>query len=128
MLAAIRSSEPARGAAGRRGGAAALLVLALLALAPAAGAQSGRFLDESRAAGTVAERYDGYAVMRGTASPEVRALVDRVNAERSKIYAEQAAKQRAPIFEVGRVYADQIAKTAPKGTWFLAQDGEWKQK
>ncbi len=105
-----------------------MLALWAFAIAPAANAQSARLLDAARASGTVGERYDGYAVIHGAASPDLRALVDRVNAERSAIYAEQSAKQRAPIFEVGRVYADQILKSAPKGTWFLAQNGQWKQK
>ena len=114
----------------RRLGASLLLGLLAFAVPPSAGAQQsqGRLLDAPRAAGTVGERYDGYAVMRGTAAPDVRALVDRVNAERSTVYADQAARQRAPIFEIGRVYADAIMRAAPKGTWFLAQNGEWKQK
>jgi uncharacterized protein YdbL (DUF1318 family) len=124
MLARIRSSERVW----QTLGVALLLTLATFAVAPAASAQPGRLLDGPRAAGIVGERYDGYAVIRGAAPPDVRALVDKVNAERSAIYADQAVKQHAPIFEVGRVYADQILKTAPRGTWFLAQNGEWTQK
>lgn len=101
----------------------------LCALPAAASAQSqARLLDAPRAAGIVGERYDGYAVVRGAAPPDVVALVNSVNAERRAIYAQRAAAQRAPIEEVGKVYAAEIMKSAPKGTWFLSESGQWTQK
>ena len=101
----------------------------LCALPAAASAQSqARLLDAPRAAGIVGERYDGYAVVRGAAPPDVVALVNSVNAERRAVYAQRAAAQGAPVEAVGRIYAAEIMKSAPKGTWFLSESGPWTQK
>jgi uncharacterized protein YdbL (DUF1318 family) len=101
----------------------------LCALPAAASAQSqSRLLDAPRAAGLVGERYDGYAVVRGAAPADVVALVNSVNAERRAVYAQRAAAQRAPIEEVAKVYAAEIIKSAPRGTWFLSESGQWTQK
>ena len=101
----------------------------LCALPAVASAQSqSRLLDAPRAAGIVGERYDGYAVVRAAAPPDVVALVNSVNAERRAVYAQRAAAQRAPIEEVGKVYAAEIMRAAPRGTWFLSETGQWTQK
>ena len=99
----------------------------LLALSPDAFAQS-RLLDAPRAAGTVGERYDGFAVVRGAASPDVVALVNSVNAERRTVYAQHAASEHVSADAIGKIYAAEIIKSAPKGTWFLSESGQWTQK
>jgi len=108
------------------------LLLALVSAAALPGAASlaqDRPLDAPRAAGLVAERYDGYAVVRESGAPaDVQALVDQVNAERRALYQERAAVEGAPVEEVGKVYARQIMTAAPAGTWFLGEDGNWVQK
>jgi uncharacterized protein YdbL (DUF1318 family) len=104
------------------------LLLLGTALAAPASAQSARLLDAPRAAGTVGERYDGLAVVRADASPEIVALVDKVNAERRSVYAERAAKDHAPVEAVGKIYAVEILKSAPPGTWFVTDTGKWLQK
>jgi uncharacterized protein YdbL (DUF1318 family) len=104
-----------------------LLVLAVV-LPSAVGAQSARLLDAPRAAGTVGERYDGYAVARASVAPDVAALIDKVNAERRAIYAQRAASEHVPIDAIGRIYAKEIVQSAPAGTWFLAENGQWTQK
>ena len=107
----------------------ALAILAAIVLfvsvPPPALAQS---LDAARAAGHVGERFDGLAVVRSGAPGSARGLVDRVNAQRSQIYAKRAAEQKVPPAQVGRLYAKQIASKAPKGTWFLLENGQWKRK
>jgi len=85
-------------------------------------------LDAPRAAGTVGERYDGFAVVHGSAAADVAALVDSVNTERRQIYAQRAETQHAPASEIGKVYAAEILKHAPVGTWFLSESGQWSQK
>ena len=107
---------------------AALLALLTLGLSTWASAQSTRLLDGPRAAGTVGERYDGYAVAHGTVSPDVAKLVDQVNAERRAVYAERAKNTGAPIEAVGKIYAQEIVKSAPAGTWFLGENGQWTRK
>lgn len=105
--------------------AVAVLLLATMA-AVAAAAPS---LDELRKTGVVGERYDGMVVLRSEAvDPAVRSLVESVNAKRRQIYEERAQKQGVSPTEVGKVYALELSKTAPAGTWFLGEDGRWVQK
>lgn len=102
----------------------AAAALVLIALAGGAFAQS-QLLNGPRAAGTVGERYDGLAVVRSGGDA---ALVDSINAERRKVYAERAQKENVPVGQIARVYAAEILKSAPAGTWFLKEDGQWIRK
>lgn len=95
---------------------------AVLAYAPAASAAS---LDQLRASGAIGERYDGLVVAR---DPSVADQVEAINAQRLKIYREKAAAEGVPLDQVGRVYAKEIVGKAPKGTWFLKENGSWVQK
>ena len=107
-----------------------LLLSLLLVAAPfgAAWAQA-RPLDAPRAAGMVGERYDGLAVVRAPNAPaDVRALVDQANAERAALYKQHAASEGATADAVGRIYAQEIMKAAPAGTWFLQESGQWVKK
>ncbi len=100
---------------------------AAVAAAPAY-AQS-KPLDAPRSSGAVGERYDGYAVVRDAKAPaDIRKLVEETNAERRKVYQDQAAAKGAPAEEVGKVYAGQIMTAAPAGWWFQGADGTWVQK
>ena len=118
-----RFSRPAR-----RVVLALSLALLLSAVGLAAVAQN-RTLDAPRSAGTVGERYDGYAVVRDPAqAASLAPVVDQVNAERRKIYAQRAAADGVPIDQIGRIYAAEIVKSAPAGTWFLQESGQWVKK
>ena len=86
-------------------------------------------LDDLRRKGVVGERYDGVLVVRTeSADSAVRSLVDSVNAKRREIYESGAKKQGVAAQEVGKVYALELSKKAPAGTWFLGEDGKWVQK
>lgn len=125
MSRPIRSSD-----AGRTGRLAAILLFAALAavFSLASPAHAER-LNELRAAGVVGERFDGFAMVRDSgASAEVRSFVDRINAERRAHYESVARQENAPASEVGKVYANQIFRAAPRGYWFLTQAGSWRQK
>jgi uncharacterized protein YdbL (DUF1318 family) len=103
----------------------ALLLVATVS-APPAVAQS---LDELRRSGVVGERYDGLVVLRDrNAPPAVARTVAQVNAKRSQIYEKRAKQQNVPVGQVGRIYAKEILQKAPKGTWFLGENGKWTQK
>ncbi len=109
-----------------RGLAMALAVLFLLSGNAWA---EGRALDAPRAAGTVGERYDGFAELRDqTQAATLGALVAQANSARRKIYADQAAQQKLTLDQVGRIYAPQILQAAPAGTWFHQESGAWVQK
>lgn len=106
-----------------------LLALSLSAVALGALPAAAQSLDQLRKSGVVGERYDGLALVRDAgASSQVRAQVADVNAKRRRIYAKRAAEQGVPADQVGRVYAQEIFRTAPRGTWFLGEDGRWVQK
>ena len=118
-----RFSRPAR-----RVVLALSLALLLSAVGLAAVAQN-RTLDAPRSAGTVGERYDGYAVVRDPAQAATLApVVDQVNAERRKLYTQRAASDGVPVDQIGRIYAAEILKSAPAGTWFLQESGQWTRK
>lgn len=123
-----RSFERARG---RRAvlWAALLLSLAMIAGPHGAGAQSkARLLDAPRAQGIVGERYDGFAQAHGAVPPDIAALIEQVNAERRALYAQRAKSEGVPVEAIGKIYAGEIIKSAPAGTWFLGENGQWKRK
>jgi uncharacterized protein YdbL (DUF1318 family) len=105
------------------------LIVALPMLFAAAGAMAqGKLLDGPRRDGTVGESYTGYAVVRKQGDAKLNALVAQVNAERRKVYAARAKAEKAPIDQIARVYAEEIIKNAPPGTWFQRPSGEWVRK
>ena len=99
-----------------------------LLLSPAGAWAQSRLLDAPRAAGTVGERFDGYAAAREGASADVVKLVEQVNAERRAVYAQRAATDKVPVEAIGKIYALEILKSAPAKTWFLSESGQWSQK
>ena len=109
----------------RLGGLAFAMSLFLAAVAPAAFAQS---LDELRASGAIGERYDGYVAVRDAKAAGAKSVANEVNAKRKSLYEERAASEGVSPEDVGRVYAGQILKQAPRGTWFLDANGNWQQK
>jgi len=82
-------------------------------------------LEALRASGAVGESFDGFVVDRSGGNA---ALVNSVNAKRRAIYEKQAKSEGVSTAAVGQVYAQQILKKAPKGTWFLNQQNQWVQK
>ena len=51
-----------------------------------------------------------------------------MNNERRAVYAQRAATDKATVEQVGRIYAAEIFKAAPAGTWFLQEPGQWVKK
>lgn len=98
----------------------------LIALSIASTAAWAQSLDSLRASGALGERYDGLVAVR-QASGDANRIAGEVNAQRQGIYKQRAAEQGVPWDQVGRVYARQIFDQAPKGTWFLTEQG-WVQK
>lgn len=120
--------RPSRSSSLTRRRTIGLLLAGVLVLASAGVHAQARPLDALRVEGVVGERFDGFAVVRGAASADVTALVSRVNAERRAIYDQNAAAQKAPVAAIGKIYAQEIAKSAPARTWFLSEAGQWSQK
>jgi len=107
-----------------------MLLPIVLAVAAALGASSAAAadFDELRSEGVIAERYDGYVELREEGDGGAKAVVEKVNARRRKLYEKRAEEQDVDVEEVGKVYAEQIVVQAPEGTYFLKPDGEYVQK
>ncbi|TXI38532.1 MAG: DUF1318 domain-containing protein, partial [Nitrosomonas sp.] len=56
-----------------------------------------------------------------------RGEADEINAKRRSIYQEKATAQGIDIEQVGKVYAEEIIRKVPSGTW-IQLNGQWKQK
>ncbi|WP_425406125.1 YdbL family protein [Hwanghaeella sp.] len=125
MLRTIRSSNPAAALV------SALRVLAIVCAVIFAASQPALAdpLDAPRAAGLVGERYDGYAQLRDSNAPaDVAALVRSINRQRKDYYDQIAKKENVSPTEVGKLYANKIYQSAPRGYWFMDQSGQWKRK
>lgn len=97
------------------------ILLALSLCSTSAWADS---LEDLRASGAIGESYNGYVFAR---DPAVRAQADAINAQRKAIYQEKAAAQGVNIDQVGKVYAEEIFKKVPAGTW-IQVNGQWLKK
>lgn len=106
---------------------ATLGVIVLLFAVPQATAASK--LDQYRAQGIIAERYDGLVELRASGAPtDARSLVNEVNTRRRDLYRKRAASQGVPMEEVGKIYASEILGRAPAGTYFKKPDGTYVRK
>jgi uncharacterized protein YdbL (DUF1318 family) len=99
-----------------------IIVVFLLAGGITAGAGP---LQDLRASGALGESASGYVVAR---DPSATAEVASINKKRKAVYAEKAAAQGVSIEQVGKVYANEIFKKVPAGTWLQNEQGQWSQK
>jgi uncharacterized protein YdbL (DUF1318 family) len=104
-----------------------LAALALLAVLP--GPALAKSLDQYRAEGVIAERFDGFVELRAQNAPaEAREIVSQVNAKRRQLYEQRAKEQNVSADAVGKVYAQQIVESAPAGTYFKQPSGAYTRK
>ena len=104
-----------------------LIALAVLAL-NLSGASAASKLDQFRADGVIAERFDGFVELRGSGPGDAASLVRQVNSERRAIYEKRAREQNVPVSAVGTLFAKKIVESAPRGTYFKMQDGSYRRK
>jgi uncharacterized protein YdbL (DUF1318 family) len=102
----------------------AIAAAALLVAAPALASP----LDDAKRAGHVGEQADGYLGVVPGAPAAVRALVDRINAERATRYAEIAAKTDASPAAVAALAGQKLLERAGPGEWVRDADGKWRQR
>lgn len=82
----------------------------------------------ARAAGQVGEKMDGYLGVVGSATPELRAIVDDLNIKRRAVYAQKAQAQRATVEEYAFTSGCLlIAQTRP-GEKYQAPNGDWQTR
>ena len=101
----------------------AALAAATLTATPAL-AQRDPAYAAARAAGQVGEQPDGYLGIVGTATPELRALVNNLNIQRKKQYTDQAAAGSTVQQMAFVTGCNLILRTAP-GEKYQAPDGRW---
>ena len=84
-------------------------------------------LDEALAAGLVGEMPNGYVgIVRDGGG--VRALVDRVNAQRRQEYQRVAASAGAPLAAVEQRAGQQLIARLPAGHHYMTPAGAWARK
>lgn len=104
------------------------LCAVMLVFGAAGQADAQSKLDQYRAAGYIAERFDGLTELRGGAPADAAALVREVNARRQAIYRARAQNQGVPESAVGKIYAGEVMQKAPPGTWFRQENGSYTRK
>jgi hypothetical protein len=102
---------------------AAFAILAALLAVPA----SALTLDEAKASGAVGEQADGYlGVVRD--APDVRALVDDINAKRRAEYQRIAGENGVAVRDIEQLAGKKaVERAAAAGQWVRLPSGEWKQ-
>lgn len=109
--------------------AIALLAALCFAVAALPGLAQAQNLDQYRAEGVIAERFDGYVEVRVDNPPaDAAQVVDEVNAKRREVYQQRAKQQDVAPEAVGKVYAEQILQKAPAGTYFRQPNGSYVRK
>ncbi|GAK34427.1 hypothetical protein JCM17846_27910 [Iodidimonas nitroreducens] len=106
-------------------------VLILLVMVPQfhteAQAQAG--LAEAKARGALGERPDGLVgIVEASASADITALAQRVNAQRMEEYRKIAEETSAPLQAVQARAGRQIIQALPSGQYFMDAAGRWRQK
>ncbi|MCP4329295.1 MAG: YdbL family protein [Alphaproteobacteria bacterium] len=109
-----------------------LLLIAAVTLATggfASSANAQASLDQYRADGILAEKYDGYVVVRAANAPgAAKSLANEVNQKRKAVYEKRAREQGVSVAEVGKIYAAEIFAKAPTNTYFQQPNGSFVQK
>lgn len=105
-----------------------LLIVAGIGIAVAAGTSAYAMqADEAaqlRASGLVAERYDGYLGLAGSAPADVRSRMEAINIQRRAAYTQLAAQRGATIEEVAAATACQLFATRipPNGKYVMTDN------
>lgn len=85
-------------------------------------------LAAAKTAGLVGERPDGLVAIVMGGTPELEALVSRVNEQRLAEYQQIAADTEAPLEAVQARAGRQIIERLPSGQYFMDASGRWRQK
>jgi uncharacterized protein YdbL (DUF1318 family) len=109
-----------------------ILLVAFAALMPLgivpAHAQDGA-LAAAKAAGQVGERPDGLiGAVSATPSADIRALVDRINAQRMQIYAQSAQRTGASLDDTRRVMGERLVGATPAGQYYMDASNRWVRR
>lgn len=105
-----------------------IITAALVALAPAASAQTGA-VTGAIAAGQVGEQADGYLGVRGSVAANVRAEVEAINIKRRDAYTTLASQRGVTVRDVAAAVGCTTLKTrVGAGQAYLLRDGSWRTR
>ncbi len=90
---------------------------------------AGDSLEAAKAAGQVGERPDGYLGLVVSPAPdELRALVDRINAERSGHYTAIAGQRGTTPAAVAALAGQKLVLRTPPGQYYQDSAGNWVKR
>ena len=79
----------------------------------------------ARAAGEIGEQTDGYLGIVGTATPELRRMVNDLNIKRKAVYAQKAQEQHATIEEYAFTSGCVLISQTEPGEKYQTPSGSW---
>lgn len=85
-------------------------------------------LDSAKKQGLVGEQPDGLVGIVGSASPDVKELVESTNSQRMEKYNAIAAKNGAPVSQIQAVAGQKLINGTAPGEYFKNAAGSWQQK
>lgn len=85
-------------------------------------------LNEARSRGLVGETPRGYIAPVQSPSPEVSALVNRINSGRRAEYERVAGQTGSTLQQVEVLAAQKIIRQLPPGSYVQGNDGRWGTK
>ena len=86
-------------------------------------------LDQPKADGTIGEQANGYlGLVRQDASPDIKALINDVNAKRKARYQDIARNQGVSLLEVEKVGGTTAIERTSRGNYVKDAGGAWRKK
>ncbi len=86
-------------------------------------------LSEAKAKGLVGETATGYlAAVSANPAPEVKSLVEDINAKRKTHYRSIASENGTPVVAVEKLAAEKAINRASKGEMVRLPDGTWQKR
>ena len=106
----------------------AVLAMALALWAGLAPPAMAIGLQAARAQGLVGETRSGFVAPVKPPSGAVRALVNKVNAQRRAQYKKIASRNGVGVEAVGRLTAQKVINGLPRGSYYQSSNGRWVRK
>lgn len=93
-------------------------------------AQAKATVDAAKARGVVGERNDGLlGFVTPTSDPAVEAALNEINAGRSQLYRQAAARNGVTVEAAGAAaFAEVVSTRLRPGEYYQAANGDWVQK
>lgn len=105
-----------------------LMLVGFALVMSAAIAFAGLSLEAAKKQGLVGEKPDGLVGIVGSASPDVKQLVESTNSARMDKYNSIAAKNGASVSQIQAVAGQKLINGTDPGEYFMNAAGSWQQK